>query len=620
MKRIFLLIALFVILPVVSAGSVICEQNSITLDYEFGSVPSSPSLTSCTNDGNITNLFISGSGVPDYINLGTQSQALSGTETIKLNVNTDIPAGTYPFTVLFDGETEAISVLLKVNQNVFEQGDIYVFPTSKVITVKQGAEKTQNILITVPSNYPRPITIQSVDFNPGTETITFGDLNLGQIAPGNSVSIPIIFSGKEASPGTYQTNLNIFATDSEGQIEIPTINLQLHVSQGVTPADENTFSTRPSCSLSASSMNVNTSYDFTCTNVLNNIAVSVQDSEYFVGESSNLASGIFTWKFHPKKFGDTTFMAYFKYLDSPIFDPFSQEVTITSESGQAPGTYLEFSFTPSLTDAKDGEYVTIQLIDNKTNSLVENPLIYINANEVENVSSNGKSFYFKFRSDTNYTIRGEATGYNDLVEVRSLESFPLEIHIKPDQGNSNSEYSIWTEVNATIFIDGIDKGNGFNGTINSGNHTIRAVKQGYFDTERTIFVEPAVSFSTQGSFQKGVEQVFTLSKNASWIVYFEEKSSGDGEIIERESLLEGSGDKITFTPKKSGTYTIESEGSIRTYSIEGFNLGKIWKLDWYWWAIIVVVLIGGFIYLRGSGGSKNSEVPFASSNIGGGDV
>ena len=107
--------------------------------------------------------------------------------------------------------------------------------------------KTQNIIITVPSNYPSSITIQAVNFNPGTETILFGDLNLGLVQPGQSVQIPVVFSGKNAQTGVYQTDLNILAINSSGQVNLPKISLSLQITAGITPATNETFFQRPTC-------------------------------------------------------------------------------------------------------------------------------------------------------------------------------------------------------------------------------------------------------------------------------------------------------------------------------------------------------------------------------------
>ena len=65
------------------------------------------------------------------------------------------------------------------------------------------------------------------------------------------------------------------------------------------------------------------------------------------------------------------------------------------------GTNLAILYTPSLTQAKPNEEVILQVIDNKTNSLLSGSEIYIDAKLINKTNDN---FYFKFEFNKNYTI------------------------------------------------------------------------------------------------------------------------------------------------------------------------------------------------------------------------
>lgn len=466
--------------------------------------------------------------------------------------------------------------------------DLIVFPTSKVVTVKQGSSKTQNILITVPASYPRPVTIQSVDFNPGTETILFGDLNLGKVQPGNSIQIPIVFSGEDAQTGTYQTQLSIFATDSEGQVPLPQISLTLQVTAGVSPVTGDTFSTPPTCSLSATTLNLNNTYSFTCSGVVSNLDIDIPSSEYWVGKSVEESSGIYRYTFMPIKYGETEFKADFKYNGASIFTPFKQEIRISSAGSVVEGTTLKLIFTPKL-DQSTGEEESflIQLVDNKTGSLVTNPIILVDALEINKTGE--YSFEYGFLPNKDYEIRGKAPGYEDIVKTINIKPQKIEIRISPGVGDTSTMFNVTTSVkNATIKIGEDSYSDSYYGVLPGGIVKITAIKDGY-KTEVinfTVSDKPRiVSFS--GELKRRVQQNYTLNKNASWIVYYKKNLDTPDKI----ELAKGNGILIQFTPSKKGVYVIEADGlNIGTYQIEGFKLSnKLLGIPaWIWF-------IGGFL-------------------------
>ncbi len=538
---------------------------------------------------------------------------------VTISLKPNVPVGNYVGSInYFEGMTP-IGIYIEENETQIES-DIIVFPTSKVVTVKQGSEKTQSIMLTVPSNYPGSINILSVDFNPGTETILFGDLNLGQIAPGSSIQIPIVFSGIDAQTGSYFTQLSILATNSEGQVNLPTISLTLQVTAGVTPVTGDTFSTPPTCSLSATSFNLNNTYSFTCSGVVSNLEIEPQYSEYFEGKTVEVSSGLYKYEFIPLKYGETDFVVVFRYSGAPIFQPYKQTVRITSAGSLVAGTNLKFIFTPKLDEATgDEESFLIQLGDNKTGSLVQGPRIWVNALELN--TSTG-TFEYSFEPNTDYEIRGKAEGYEDIVQTINIKPQKIEIRISPGTGDTLTTFSVNTSVeNATITIGGVDYFGFYLGLLPGGVNEIKAVKEGYKTEIINFTVDDRIRIiSFGGEFKKGIDQNFTLNINASWVVYHK-KSMDD---VERTEIAKGTGDLIVFLPDKKGIYVIEAEGMyIGTYEIPGFSFKNKWWIfpAWVWFLIffpivMIMIILGIRKKMRGSYAQESEDGAGLHFNVG----
>lgn len=593
----YLVVTLLLLLMVdLASASVFCDRLSIDQSWITGNTAPQIVLT-CSNTNNETTII---NKIGSYFSIDKSSlPALSSGNTITFLFDNSAPIGNFQGIILFSNSSLQIPVNLAVNQSQQSPSDILVFPTNKIITVTQETEKTQNILITVPPSYPRTITIQSVDFNPGTETIRFGDLNLGNVLPGQTTSIPIVFSAKGAQVGTYQTGLNIFATDSNGKINLPVVNLQMQVTAGISPVTNETFSTSPSCSLSGTIFNLNSTYSFNCANVANNIEVNVHYNPYFEGISADLSSGIYTYRFKPIKFGNTDFIASFSYRGSPIFQAFKQEVKISASGASIPGTDLRLVFTPFLDQIRNNQEVIIQLVDNKSGSLVFNPVVYVNAIPL-NSSSN--SFPYRFQTGISYSIRGVAPGYNDIVQSLSLNLLPLEIRITPSSGDATTSFTIDTlPENATLYLDGIKINNPYTGLLSIATHTIESFKEGYLDAVKNITITDSLTASPSGEFKKDTTIIYTLSKNVSWAVIYQKSKDSPEEI-----LTSGTGNIIELIPKKTGVYTIKSGTNILAQNeIEGWT-GKIFGIRWYYYLIVGVIIGLLYVYSRKTSTSSSN--------------
>jgi hypothetical protein len=258
-KKGIFLIFVIVLLASLASAEVTCNPSSVSTSYN-GNNPSTSTSISCTNSGPDTITINKVGSLFNIIPAGPIFVSASGTNNFEITYNSHNTPGTYTGAIYFSDDSANIPVEITIlgNQQPQSSGDIIVFPTSQVTTVQQGNQKTQNIIISVPSTYSESITIQSVGFNPSVDPISFGDLNLGQVSPGQSVQIPIVYSGEDAETGTYQTSLNILATNSSGQVAMPTVNIQLQVTSGINPSAGGNLS-RPSCSLASTNLQINSS-------------------------------------------------------------------------------------------------------------------------------------------------------------------------------------------------------------------------------------------------------------------------------------------------------------------------------------------------------------------------
>ena len=583
-----------------------CSTNLIERNVVVGTNPESATVT-CINANYSTTV----NKIGNFFSLVPTNPFLSpanANETIQINFNSGLTQNVYEGMIFFSDSSSPVTIKVNVSQPPQNPSGIIVFPTTKFINIKQGEQKPQNIQLIVPSNYGKILTIHSVTMNPEISLINFGDLNLGQVSPGQTLNLGFTVDAKDFQTGVYNTQINILATDNEGQVQLPLINVQILVSASLNPITNDTFAQKPVCSLSAVIMNVNNTYLFTCNNAVNNLDISPKYNEYFEGISSDLSSGIYSYKFKPIKYGTTKFEAVFLYRNSPIFSAYTQEVSISSSGASIPGTNLKLLYTPNLSIAKNNQQVVIQIIDNRSGSLVNSPELYINALPVNNSISN--SFYFNFKVGQEYSIRARSPGYDDFVENVRLSEKLMTININPKEGDADTIFNITSDVeNSTLLLNGAKINNPYYSVLPSGNNIIVAVKEGYLDTNITINIAPALFLTSLNEFKKGLEQTFTLSKNATWIVFYQK----DVNAI-TEKLVEGTGTKIIFTPTKSGTYIIQVNGkNLQTSTIKGWD-GKLFNINWYWYGAGLLI-IGVIIIYRKRNKSSEDGFQFGGTPV-----
>ena len=320
-----------------------------------------------------------------------------------------------------------IPVTLNITKVQSNPNDIS-FPTSKTININQGATLNNKVTLILPSNYPKSINIVAIEFTEENNLVSLGDVETGIVNPGSSKDIPLIINAKDAANGQYPP-ITLKVRYDDGAIRELNSKITIIVKSNTNPLSVETFSTRPNCALSSNDIKLNSTHTLTCSGIVENLQVSPEYNEHLEGISVDTTSNIFTWTFKPIKLGDTLFRAVFTYKGAPIFSPFQSEIRVRTSTGIVGGTNLKLLFTPSLDIAKNGEVVAIQLLDNSSSSLIESPYIEINAIPLTNTS--GRTFFYTFRADQNYSIRGASSSYSDIVQTIFLSSKPLKILINP---------------------------------------------------------------------------------------------------------------------------------------------------------------------------------------------
>ena len=515
-----------------------CTPASVSVSYEQETLVSR--TIQCSNSDQNSSVAISKTG-SFFISDNPTSPILTPfTKTINITFDQNVPVGTLSGSITFSDNSASIPITFIVTEK--KPISSISFPSSKRITLPLGDIYDRKVTLIVPSNYPNSITIKSIEFSEENQIVTFGDIETGVVNPGEVKDIPLKINARDAQVGEYPTLSVILRIDDKGQIITLSSALIIVITANINPTSNVTFSTSPSCSLSASVMNLNETYTLTCSNVHKNLQVTPYfDINFFEGKNTQLSGDIYRYDFKPVKFGNTNFIAEFRYLGSPIFFPFKQEVKIQSSGGSVPGTNLELLFTPRIDTAEPNKQIIIQLIDNKTKSLVESPKIYVNAIPLIPFNNSDKSFPFIPQVGINYEIRGEATGYNNLVQTVNITSKELNFSITPEQTiyYTGDSISLFSDVNRTTFLinDAVINTNPYQFSI-SGNFTIKAVNPDFITATKNVEVKSLVTLGPCSpdfdKWKKGSKIICSLNKNATWSALLDEQvlNSGDGGGVE----------------------------------------------------------------------------------------
>lgn len=412
---------------------------------------------------------------------------------------------------------------------------------------------------------------------------------------------------------TYSSKLKISAFSKI--FEIPFVII---VTGGTSPQGNFSADNLPTCSLNAINLNLNNTYSLICSNLQTDISITpVIDNNYIKGVGSDNSDTQYIWNFKAKKIGVTNITACFDYLGSPMGDCFYNEVKITNS-----GTSIVGGITLDLIFYQNGQSknkdslgavdTIIHIVDNSTRNILDDAKFYLGGFETTNHTINMKSGEV-------YELAATYPGYLPLYTNISASEVPIIFTISP----SKTSYSVGEVVtitselaNVSYLLNNVIITSPY--TFSSvGNFTLKAVKQGYADTEMQVNVTDSV-FVKEGmkadDWKKGEDILLVLNKISSWSVEFTEQSKDDdGNIIYTSpvtTLVSGTGDKISFNSDKIGKYEIKADGvTIATKYVKS----SFWrKVTWWQYGLSVVGVFFCVIFLfsrinSGVGSTKENE-------------
>lgn len=624
-KFIFVILSLVFFISTISALT--CSVSSINKNVNVGIIPTSESISCSNNNSYNVSIFKSGdffSTTPSSIIISNNSN-----QTFSISFSAATEGARNGFIYSSDGLIIPINVT--GTSQTYSSG-IVIFPTSKVVNIQQGQTKSQNIQLIVPSTFSSSITVQSVSFNPDLDVVQFGDLNLGVVTPGQTLNIPLIINAENVQTGTYSTSISILATNTSGQISLPAVNLQVVVSIGVTTTTNETFSVKPSCSLSSLDMGVNGTYNFVCTNVVNNIKIVPSYNEYLEGISAVYTTGQYTYTFRAKKIGTSTFTATYQYEGTPIGESYSKDFKVTPSGNSSVGgvnlavQFFQNGIERTISSLTSGE-TTIIALDNSSRNLVSSFKIILNGEELNSSKVN-------FEVGKNYSLRISSYGYNDLTFSNlSVSESQLPITLSPlkDFYYVGDQVNITSNENASFLLDGTIILSTTPYTFSSaGQFVLKSVKEGYTSSSMNITIKPMVSYNviTPTAFdkwKKGGSVSLKLTEDSSWSVEFIAVNTSSVII-----LNSGIGKDITFETKEYGSYEVKAgDKRVLYYSMtkSNFNLFDF-SANWGYWVSGGVVILFIFIMIIrkkngdsseegfGMGGSPTSDLPEGKINFG----
>ena len=592
-KKIFIiaLCLMLVMVPTISASVevtypsplfVILNNNTPSQTIEFRNNNSSQSPT--------VTVSLSSSIVP-AVSLSSSSFVVQSLNSINLQINQDASPGTYIGELTWSsdtGDSGTIPVLVEVKEEISNECKLIELPHTTSYRIKQG-ETTLSAPIKIKVSTECPTLSMSVAEETQMAKPMFLQGQSGDVSPGGEFSFVIGLDATGVQTGQYQ-NTYIVSGYSGDNVYEKRITLSTIVTVGESPITNETFTSFPTCTLE-SDMQLNKTYSLVCNYENPNIDIVPQYNDFFQGVSVSESEGKFEYFIKPLKLGNTIFRVLFTYKGTPVGKPFEKEVRIVQGNVPLQGTTLLVLFYQNderkeITNLLPGE-TTILVKDSNTNSIVSRYIAYLNGREINNT--------FQLEADKYYELIVSAPGYLSSNINFSVTLLPeINVTLSPSKNfveGAPIGINIEQE-NCTIFLDGKKETT----TIypSKGEHTLEIICKGYSNKIINLTVEEQISIISNSTWKKGLEQILILNRPSNWTVFYSKDL-----YSEKVLLNEGEGEKVIFTPKKTGTYQIVANGiTIATHNIEGFSFKKLFKKWWFWVIVAILVVIGLYVYIR----------------------
>lgn len=568
------------------------SSGSFIVSYSIIENVGNPGSNGVSITGNPSVLIYSGSSLSYLAN-----QTTNGTFTMNYLIPSNA-SGTILNSIVVDG------FVLNINFNIqepiiIESGcRLIELPHTTTFRIKQGetASSTQ-IKIKVSGQCSDSMSMTVNELTQMAKPMFLQGLS-GEVEPGSEFAFSIGLDAMGVSTGTY-TNQYVVSGTLGDDIFQKTITLSTIVTVGTSPLTEDTFNSLPQCTLE-SNMQLNNTYSLVCNYENPNIHITVPYNSFFEGTDVDESEGKFEYKVKPLKVGVTDFFAYFDYNGFNIGSPFKQEVRVSQGNIPLQGTTLNIQFyqegVKKDIDKLTAGNVNILIKDSNTDSIISDYIPYLNGLKINSS--------FPINYETNYELIVDSPGYLSKTVNFNVSESPILINITPikELYVVGDTITISTDVNASLLLNDVIISSPYTFT-SSGNHTLKAVKEGYTPTNKTLNVKNSISMISSTplyeDWKKGKSIQAKLSESTDWIV-----------LKDGVQIASGTGDLASFEMEDYGNYEIKNgDRIIQSKLVQKTSSGFLGSgLGLIYWIIGIVVIGGGYLLFKGK--SSSTEVGY----------
>lgn len=515
--------------------------------------------------------------------------ASSDTLTATISVPTDTITGTYTGSVNYSGTSlGSIPVTLfvqSVTPILTSDCGLIPIPTNWRKSIKQGALTSKAIIVQVSQKCVGAVTFKNLDLVGGIVTgddnldrpFRIEEENLGQVLPGNELTVPIVIDTVNVETGTYDTILEVIALTQNGTLLKTAVSMSLLVARGISPVSNTTFSSPPTCSLPSTNLQANMTYALTCSNRDPNIGINVLFNDFLKGLKVEEPANQYVWNFLPVKEGETTLTVYFTHKGAPIGEAASFNLKISQNPIIPLGNILRLRLFPPESEITVGQTVAVLAEDDLTSIVLSEVDFFLNG---QKMSTNT----FTPEQGQTYTLMAAKNGFLSAEKTITLHKSLIIINTE-GYVEEGSLFNINANpVNATVKINGEAVQNPLN--LTAGTYSLTAEYPGFETYQSNLSVDTPFTFTSEiPKMQLGQSYKISFSKPIEWVVLFQEKNGTVSAVIAASTsqLLE-------FLPEGKGIYTIQVRGqTVKAYDKTGLSLGTPFK--------IVAGIIGGLVVL-----------------------
>lgn len=585
-KKVFSIILTIFLISCISAYSVNLNPNSFSKTLKEGEIITQSIDYSITNSDSTTTspIQILTSNIPFVLSTPNTIDPIPPNSTITGTILLTISpeegdVGNYVENIYVG--TKILSANVEIEKDQTGECRLIELPHTSSFILEQGETSTTPVIKVRASSQCPNLIFNSIA--PQTQMIKPMFIQSeGESEEGKEYSFSIGLNGEEVSKGSYQ-NKYVVSAYSGDSIYTKDISLSTTITSGVSPLTNSSFDELPSCSLSASEFKLNNTYKLICSTVLNLDIVPTIDSNYIEGKSVEETDTQYIYSFKPKQIGNTVVCSKFLFNNAEIGSRFCQEVKIFQGSQPIGGTNLKFKFYPDLFNV-DGN-VTIRVLDNQSNQLIEEAKLYL-----DGILVNNELFLKKGKK---YELRASSYGYNDLIKEIEIGNKPINFTLMPNHNLGDQLNFTYSPSDASVYLNDLLINLPY--TLNNqGVFQITLKKDGYSDTSKNITVESSfvIKWSTPDSeVKKGKEILVEFEKDGNYTIQYQ-NLDGEFEFIEPLEKDKSDGvNSVRFEVEGYGNYYIYSDGKeARNYVVS--------KPDWWrtWWAYCIYG-IAGIIFL-----------------------